>query len=65
MLRLNSYNPQYSHGPTHFGSKSKRIARLIEPLGVISLQGVGMEVLNASILGMKFFSAVITTIELG
>tara|TARA_B100000579_G_C22805050_1_gene842028 strand:- start:1002 stop:1409 length:408 start_codon:yes stop_codon:yes gene_type:complete len=62
---------QLSSGPKHYGSKPKKIAFGIAPLGyisigtvpigVVSLGVVAMGIVNASIVGMGIFSAGITT----
>ena len=74
MTNLNSTNQKNSEGPSHCGSKPKKIAFGIAPLGfisigivpmgVVSIGAVAMGVLNASIVGMGIFSAGITTMGL-
>ena len=74
MTTSNTSKQEASEGPSHCGSKPKKIAFGIAPLGfisigivpmgVVSIGAVAMGVLNASIVGMGIFSAGITTMGL-
>ena len=74
MALTNSTHQGNSENPSHCGSKPKKIAFGIAPLGfisigivpmgVVSIGVVAMGVVNASIVGMGIFSAGITTMGL-
>ena len=74
MTTSNTSNQEAAEGPSHCGSKPKKIAIGIAPLGfisigivpmgVVSIGVVAMGVVNASIVGMGIFSAGITTMGL-
>ena len=74
MTTSHTSKKEASEGPSHCGSKPKKIAIGIAPLGfisigivpmgVVSIGAVAMGVLNASIVGMGIFTAGITTMGL-
>ena len=74
MKTSNTSNQEATEGPSHCGSKPKKIAFGIAPLGfisigivpmgVVSIGVVAMGVVNAAIVGMGIFSAGITTMGL-
>ena len=74
MTTSNTSKQDAAEGPSHCGSKPKKIAIGIAPLGfisigivpmgVVSIGVVAMGVVNASIVGMGIFSAGITTMGL-
>ena len=74
MTSSNTSKKEAAEGPSHCGSKPKKIAIGIAPLGfisigivpmgVVSIGLVAMGVVNASIVGMGIFSAGITTMGL-
>ena len=56
MKKLNSFDQQQSEGPAHCGSKPKKIAIGIAPLGIISIGVVPMGIITIGIVPMGVVS---------